>query len=100
MPNAVIEAMTCGLPCILSNIGAHEEIERYSPASTKLFRVNDAQNIAEKIRETLDQDYEKISLAAVQAVTHNLSAQTMSKNYQRIYASILNPKETMGDSGA
>ena len=94
MPNAVLEAMACGLPCILSDIRAHREIARYSPASTRLFRVKDAQNLADKIREVLDQDYVKMSCAAFEAVNQNFSAKIMSKNYLYIYKSILNQKQT------
>lgn len=92
MPNAVLEAMACGLPCILSDISAHGEIARCSPASTKLFRVRDAHSLAEKISEVLAQDYAEMSIAAVQAVTRNFSAKTMSENYLQVYTSILSEK--------
>ena len=94
-PNAVLEAMACGLPCILSDIRAHGEIARHSPLSTKLFRVRDAQSLTDKIREVLDQDYAEMSVASVQAVTRNFSAKTMSENYLRVYTSILNEKQAL-----
>jgi glycosyltransferase involved in cell wall biosynthesis len=95
MPNAVLEAMACGLPCILSDINAHREIARHCPAGTKLFRVREVQSLADKIHEVLDQNYAEMSLAAVQAVTRNFSIKSMSENYLQVYTSILNEKQTL-----
>jgi len=88
LPSATLEAMACGLPCVLSDIEAHREIARYNPASARLFQVRDAQSLANKVGEVLDQDYTIMSQAAVGIIRDYLNAKVMSEKYQRFYLKI------------
>ena len=88
LPSATLEALACGLPCVLSDIESHREIARYNPAGAQLFQVRDAQSLANKVNEVLDQDYTIMSQAAVGIIRNYLNAKVMSEKYQRLYLKI------------
>jgi len=51
MPNVVLEALAAGLPCALSDIAPHRELQEENPeASIGLFRDGDAADLAREIR--------------------------------------------------
>lgn len=51
MPNAVLEALAAGLPCILSDIDAHRELARLNPdAYIAFFPADDPASCAEQVR--------------------------------------------------
>jgi len=50
LPNAVLEALASGLPCVLSNIDAHRELVVLNPdASIYFFEPNDLTSLAEAV---------------------------------------------------
>lgn len=54
LPNAVLEALAVGLPCILSNIEAHREILRLNPnATVSFFEPNDLNSLISAVNKTL-----------------------------------------------
>ena len=85
MPNAVLEALACGLPCILSDIPAHREILDYQPQAGTFFPAGDAERLAEAIRRTTNQSYEVQQQAALWIIENHLNAKRMSEQYQAVY---------------
>jgi len=86
LPNSVLEAMSVGLPPILSNIQSHTEIvgEKYD----YLIRVNDYDDLSNKIDKITYDDYDKLSTKSSKTVEENFTSTLMSKKYQEKYIAL------------
>lgn len=84
LPNGVIEAISCGLPVILSDIPQHKEVLNEVGSTEVLYKLGDIvdlQECIEKIRLN-NKDY-KIEES-------NLTMKNMSQRYVEYYKKILN----------
>ena len=89
LPMSVIEAMSCGLPCVLSDIEAHKEILSLHGKSGIIFTKGKKQSLCSAVTEIQDYDYREMSLAARKTVEKFLTARNMSEKYQDLYCKIL-----------
>ena len=91
-PNAVLEALSCGLPVILSDIPAHREILAFNEQAGIKFPCGDV-TVLSKIFTTIgDVDYSLQSQAALDIVGGHLNAKIMSSKYQQLYTLLCNNK--------
>jgi len=89
LPNTVMEALATGLPCVLSDINPHREILDYYSEVGELFTLGNALELSEKIQKITGKDYAKLSDHAFDLVKQNLSAEIMSRNYQKVYLKLV-----------
>lgn len=83
LPMAVIEAMACGLPCVLSDIEQHKYVLKEQTGM--LFKSQDSVDLINKLNRILEVNYENYSSCARQAVLENFSSELMSEKYARLY---------------
>lgn len=89
LPNAALEAMACGLPVLLSDIGPHKEIFDMSPNIGELFKLGNECDFMNSFKMLLESDYEMKSNAALSIIQDKLSAEDMSKKYQALYQELV-----------
>ena len=86
LPNTLLEAMTVGLPCVLSNIPAHEEvIAKATQPIGYSFNSHDIESQKEAIRKVLSIDVESTALYIQKLFEKYYTAKMMSEKYQKEY---------------
>lgn len=90
MPNSLLESMTVGLPSVLSDIPAHEEV--LSKSDTKmgvLYNNHSTDNLISAINKVITFDREKTSEEIRKVFNEYYTAQLMSKKYQAMYNELI-----------
>ncbi|WP_252699104.1 glycosyltransferase [Natronosalvus vescus] len=84
LPNAVMEALSTGLPVCLSDIDPHRELVT-SHTEGVFFEIGKRDNLEKALHTLVNSDYERNSNLARDTAVNQLSAEHMSHEYQQIY---------------
>lgn len=89
LPNSVLEAMSCGLPCLLSDIPSHQEIIYKSKLSKYIFKTKNSDELFDNINDIIIDDYKNLSKISKDIIDSNFTAKIMSYKYQNLYKEVL-----------
>lgn len=89
LPNTVIEALACGLPCLLSDIAPHKEVVSMNKNIGGVFKLGDSRSFLDSLICLQKKDYSAMREAALHLVETKLSAQVMSNSYQVQYDKLM-----------
>lgn len=89
LPNAVLEAMSCGLPQVLSDIEPHKEIINLDTTTGELYKTGSSEELYIAMKKILTYNYDETKLSVINLIKNNLESSKMSNNYQSIYSELL-----------
>lgn len=89
LPNAVLEALACGVPVLLSDIGPHSEVVDMATDIGLLFETGSKESLQSALSELRQKDRRVQSRSALSLIEEKLSAQVMSESYQKIYLKLV-----------
>ena len=81
LPNAVLEAMACGLRVVLSDIGPHRELLELAPAAGEAVPVGDERALTAAIERAAAAS----GTLPEAGLLEQLGAERMSRSYQDLY---------------
>ena len=84
LPNTIMEAMACGIPCVGFNVGGIPEMIDHQKDGY-VANYKDAQDFAEGILWTLNNDYETLSRQARNKVMVTYSENAVARKYLEVY---------------
>ena len=88
MPTVVMNAMSFGIPSVLSNIKPHIEMFSSIDNYDFFFDANDQIDITNKVNSILNCDYNYLSEQVLDTFNKNFTSLIMSQNYAKEYDSL------------
>ena len=88
MPMAVLEALACGIPVILSDIEQHKELFEINEGIGCLYKNNSVEDLDNAVNSLLKKDYYILSESAYNTAKTHFNAESMSEKYQVVYSEI------------
>ncbi len=98
MPNSILEALSCGLPCILSDIASHREIFNLIPNGIILFDNNNLEeliSIIKKVEKAEKFLYTPLSKDTLEIIKSKFDGKQMAKSYQEKYIKVLSKNDKL-----
>lgn len=89
LPNVVLEAMACGLPCVAARASGSRELV-VDGQTGFTYAPDDVEGLGNAVRRCLGQDRTMLSENAVRSVQQRYSINAVTHAYQKIYARLLN----------
>ena len=86
LPNTVLEAMACGLPCVLSDIPPHREL--FGDSDEIFFDCKDTAALADRLRQLDIAGLVQQGKRSRQISEGHFSSEKMSRAYQEIYKKV------------
>ena len=94
LANTLLESMTVGLPCVLSDIPSHREVmNRATKPIGFLFDNHDVNAMTHAIQQVLKLDTYTTSAYIRQLFEKHYTAKQMSEEYQKTYINLLDKKQ-------
>ncbi|MEM6523612.1 MAG: glycosyltransferase family 4 protein [Bacteroidota bacterium] len=85
LPNSVLEAQSCGIPTILSNIPSHRHIFDFEELSGLEFEVKNVDNLYQVMKNILSMNYDKLSANSRSNAVNRFSSSLMAEKYSALY---------------
>ena len=85
LPNAVLEAMACGLPVLLSDIEPHSEILKEDSEAGALFKCGDSEDLISGLLKLSNWNVSEKSSHALSVIKNHFSKYISANNYVELY---------------
>jgi len=89
LPNAVLEAMACGLPVLLSDIPPHREIFELDRNIGKIFPAGSTTRLTQRLEELLPLNHESMRISCLDVCNKYFSAKSMAQQYMGLYEKMM-----------
>lgn len=89
LPNTVLEALSCGLPCILSDIDPHKELIEGTEAGI-IFKRHSVEELCGCILDSCQWNMITKSHKAREIAIENYGVCSLAEKYEKIYRNVLN----------
>lgn len=88
LPNTVLEALSCGLPCILSDIEPHKELIENTHAGI-LFNKESETELKDCFIQSSHWNLDEMSKVARKVATENFGLRSLAYKYETIYNNVI-----------
>lgn len=85
LPTSVMEALSCGLPVLLSDIDPHQELLGSIYDWKFYFETHKSESLANKIDAIVNEEYEFLSRQCRSVIDLHINSEIMAKKYQELY---------------
>jgi glycogen(starch) synthase len=93
LPNVLLEAMACGLPCVCSTVSGTRELTVHGETGWA-FQIDDVKSLASAVEKAATNQNPLIGLNGRKLIENKYSIEAVTYHYERLYQRLLDTGQT------